>query len=218
MRPNTLAAAMLTFASVRGRKMSDCRRTVPASLWSSASNMARFQTFSRYCTARFTKASTTSRVVSSQAVGPAPRRQKPSAASQKVARRYCLVSRSSCSAIPCSPRRSASRTCQCTPSPSSPATDSWRAKPLGGLASFVGDARRCLRQRKALAHQRLRDLPQTLRVPWVERVGLDAVQGAGSVVHRGDVTVLEIETATPVELRRGRGEHRGCRPGLDGLE
>src|SRR5262249_50640429 len=87
-----------------------------------------------------------------------------------------------------------------------------------GLASFVEDARRCLRQRKALAHQRLRDLPQTLRVPWIERVGLDAVQGAGSVVHGGDVTVLEIETATPLELRRGRGEHRGCRPGLDGLE
>src|SRR5207253_5389908 len=73
-------------------------------------------------------------------------------------------------------------------------------------------------QREALAHQLLRDLPQTLGVLWVERVRLDAVEGVGSVVHRGHVTVLEIETAAPLELRRGDGEHRGRGPGLDGLE
>ena len=48
---------MPTLATVSGRKMSDCRMTALASLWSSASNMARFQTFSRYWTARFTNAS-----------------------------------------------------------------------------------------------------------------------------------------------------------------
>src|SRR5437879_6107855 len=50
-------------------------------------------------------------------------------------------------------------------------------------------------QREALAHQLLRDLPQTLGVLLVERVRLDAVEGVDSVVHRGHVTVLEIETA-----------------------
>src|SRR5437762_8779159 len=73
-------------------------------------------------------------------------------------------------------------------------------------------------QREALAHQVLRDLPQKLGVLWVQGVRLDAVEGVGGVVHRGDVTVLEIETAAPLELRGGRGEHRGRGPGLDGLE
>src|SRR5207245_947016 len=72
-------------------------------------------------------------------------------------------------------------------------------------------------QREALAHQLLRDLPQTLGVLWVERVRLDAVEGVGSVVHRGHVTVLEIETAAPLALRRGGGEQRGRAPGLDAL-
>src|SRR5206468_11505407 len=73
-------------------------------------------------------------------------------------------------------------------------------------------------QREALARQLLRDLPQTLGALWVESVRLDAVEGVGSVVHRGHVTVLEIETTAPLELRRGGGEHRGRGPGLDGLE
>src|SRR3989449_8071393 len=73
-------------------------------------------------------------------------------------------------------------------------------------------------QREALAHQVLRDLPQPLGALWVESVRLDAVEGVGSVVHRGHVTVLEIEATAPSELRRGSGEHRGRGPGLDGLE
>src|SRR2546425_6722158 len=73
-------------------------------------------------------------------------------------------------------------------------------------------------QREALAHQVLRDLPQPLGALWVESVRLDAVEGVGSVVHRGHVTVLEIEATAPFELRRGSGEHRGRGPGLDGLE
>src|SRR3989475_1778788 len=73
-------------------------------------------------------------------------------------------------------------------------------------------------QREAPAHQVLRDVPQKLGVLRVQGVRLDAVEGVRSVVHRGDVTVLEIETAAPLELRRGSGEHRGRGSGLDGLE
>src|SRR5439155_25507451 len=88
---------------------------------------------------------------------------------------------------------------------------------VGRYVTFPASSR--LRaQREALAHQVLRDLPQKLGVLWVQGVRLDAVEGVGGVVHRGDVTVLEIETAAPLELRGGRGEHRGRGPGLDGLE
>src|SRR5262249_2550501 len=66
--------------------------------------------------------------------------------------------------------------------------------------------------------QLLRDLPQALGVLRVESVRLDAVERVRCVVHRGDVAVLEIEAAASLELRRGRGEHRGRGPGLDGLE
>src|SRR5947208_1739504 len=55
-------------------------------------------------------------------------------------------------------------------------------------------------QREALAHQLLRDLPQTLGVLRVERIRLDAVEGVGSVVHCGHVTVPEVETAPPLDM------------------
>src|SRR5437763_15944812 len=76
-------------------------------------------------------------------------------------------------------------------------------------------------QREALAHQLLRDLPQTLGVLWVERVRLDAVEGVGSVVHRGHVTVLEIETAASLgeenvgRLRLAVGEPLVVRSALE---
>src|SRR6185369_12244274 len=73
-------------------------------------------------------------------------------------------------------------------------------------------------QREALSHELLRDLPETVRVARIERVRLDPVERIGSVVHRRDVTVLEVEPAPPLELGRGRGEHRRRRPGLDRLD
>src|SRR5262249_56621695 len=71
---------------------------------------------------------------------------------------------------------------------------------------------------EALSDQLLRELPEALGVARVEGVGLDPIERIGRVVDRGDMAVLEINAAPPVELRCGRRKHRRRRTGFHVLE
>src|SRR5262249_12013564 len=70
----------------------------------------------------------------------------------------------------------------------------------GRCSTSSGDEGALRAQGEALPPQVLRDLPQTLGAPWIERVRRDPVAGVGRVVHRGGVTVFRKEPAAPREL------------------
>jgi hypothetical protein len=88
-----------TLARRSGKKSSVWVSTALPSRWSKASNMARCHPFSRYCSLSPTRVIVTTVTVVTQAVRPPSVRQKPSAASQNRASRWCLMGRSSSSPI-----------------------------------------------------------------------------------------------------------------------
>src|SRR5436853_3294457 len=73
-------------------------------------------------------------------------------------------------------------------------------------------------QRESPTDELFRDLPESIRVVRVDRVRLHAVQRVRRIVHRGNLAILEVETAATLELGRGGGEHRRRGAGFHRLE